>query len=67
MSSKKWMENYLGSLTEKEQEKVKRTRRPGKRTFQFGGGERLKSQEEYIICHPPTNRLRRLIKKADRW
>ena len=42
-----WLENYLNSLDHEDRRKIKRS--IGRKTFKFGGGERLKSKGEYNL------------------
>ena len=42
-----WLENYLNSLDHEDRRKIKRSF--GRKTFKFGGGERLKSKGEYNL------------------
>ena len=42
-----WLENYLNSLDHEDRRKIKRS--IGRKTFKFGGGERLKSEGEYNL------------------
>ena len=42
-----WLENYLNSLDHEDRRKIKRF--IGQKTFEFGGGKRLKSKGEYNL------------------
>ena len=42
-----WLENYLSSLDHEDSRKIKRS--IDKKTFKFGGGERLKSKGEFNL------------------
>ena len=42
-----WLQNYLSSLNQMDKKRIKQS--AGKRTFKFGGGERLRSKGEFKL------------------
>jgi transposase InsO family protein len=47
---RKWLQCFLGTLTDQERSSMQRS--PGRKIFKFGGGEKLKSTES--VCLPCT-------------